>query len=147
MKALALAAIAALPLLSGAALADPFRPTVSVIGVVQAGSGDVAIRQNSTANFAGVVQGGRNVSASVQQNGQYNVGSVSQFGGRTNATVLQTGGRLNVGAINQAGRISNTAVMGQIGTMNVGRINQIGPSNLAGLGQLGAFNAGAIRQR
>src|SRR5688572_21073522 len=102
MKALT-GALAALALTASASLAaEPFRPTVSVIGVVQAGSGDVAIKQNSTANFAGVVQGGANVSASVQQGGQYNSASVAQFGKTTNATVLQTGGRLNYGAISQS---------------------------------------------
>jgi hypothetical protein len=84
MKTLRGAALAALLLASSTAIAGDFDvPTVSVYGAVGAGSGDVSIKQNSTYNFAGVVQAGPHVAANVQQSGRYNTAVVGQVGQTT----------------------------------------------------------------
>ena len=60
MKTLRWAALAALTLASPAAMAgDLGGPSVSVYGAIRIGPGNIAIQQNSTANFAGVLRGGR----------------------------------------------------------------------------------------
>ena len=59
MKTLRWAALAALTLASPAAMAgDLGPPSVSVYGAIGIGPGNIAIQQNSTANFAGVLQVG-----------------------------------------------------------------------------------------
>jgi hypothetical protein len=123
MKALRLAAIAALTLASPAAFAlEPV--TVSVIGVTQVGSGSVSTQQNSTMNFVGMYQNGANVKANVQQSGLFNSASIAQ-----------------------RGTTSATAIVGQKGFINASNLTQIGPKNLAGIGQAGSFNFNSLSQR
>jgi hypothetical protein len=126
MKTLRWAALAALTLTSPAAWAGDFDvPTVSVYGAIGVGSGDVVIRQNSTANFAGVMQVGPHVSAAIQQSGQYNAAMVGQIGQATSATVLQNGGSNNA-LVRQMGRLNN-ALVGQIGADNRARVGRHRP--------------------
>src|SRR4051812_11019092 len=94
MKTLRWAALAALTLASSAAMAgDLGPPSVSVYGAIGIGPGNIAIQQNSTANFAGVLQVGPGATTSIQQTGQHNAAVVGQVGDGSSATVLQNGGR------------------------------------------------------
>src|SRR3954469_6196710 len=94
MRTLRWAALAALTLASPAAMAGDFgAPSVSVYGAIGIGPGNIAIQQNSTANFAGVLQVGPGVTTSIQQTGQHNAAVVGQVGDGSSANVLQNGGR------------------------------------------------------
>src|SRR3954449_1106838 len=148
MKAPLWAALAALTFaLPGTASAFDFTPrTVSVYGAVGAGSGEVQINQNSTANFAGVIQAGPNVSTSIQQSGQYNSAVIGQVGGATSATALQTGAGWNHAQVGQTGN-NNSAIVGQIGYANGAMVGQFGPNSVAGIGQVGPQNRATLFHR
>jgi hypothetical protein len=130
MKVLHLAVVAALTLVSSAALAAdnfPFnvtRPTGSVTGVLAAGgSSDVSVKQNSTYNAVGVIQVGPRSNATIEQTGKANGAIVTQHGGQNSVVLGQFGGGHNVGGIRQSGP-SNTASLGQFGRFNLGSISQ-----------------------
>jgi hypothetical protein len=68
---------------------------INVEAVVRIGGPPVAINQTGVANYAGVVQAGRNPSTTINQNGKLiNSVAISQTGRNTTASVNQVGARI-----------------------------------------------------